>query len=401
MEKERLEYYKKRQFYLEIIVVIPTYNNADKIISLVNEVLMYAREVLVVDDGSTDNTLELLQGYGFSDVVSIISYPQNQGKGHALRVGLKAAYDYGFVYAITMDADGQHYPSDIPVFVDAIDNHPNTLFIGARNLASDNMPEKNTFANKFSNFWVKLETGITLTDTQSGYRAYPLLPLAKMHFYTTKYEYELEVLVRCAWRGIEVENIPIRVYYPPKEERISHFRPWRDFMRISVLNAILVVIALLWFWPLKFVRSINKENIHQFVTNNITHSKESNLKITLAAMLGIFMGIAPIWGYQMIAAGISAHFLRLNKMVAVLTSNISVPPMIPFILFGSYLTGGWILDLPVKLSLDTISFDMLKASFIQYLLGSIVFGVICSLIGGMLTFIVLSIFRKQKTCLKL
>lgn len=395
MEKERLDYYKERQRYLKVVVVIPTYNNADKITALINEVLMYTDKVLVVDDGSTDNTPELLQEAGFPDAVNIISYPQNQGKGYALRTGLKAAYDCGFVYAITMDSDGQHYPSDIPVFIDAIDNCRNSLFIGARNLASDNMPGKNTFANKFSNFWVKLETGITLADTQSGYRAYPLLPLAEMHFYTTKYEYELEVLVRCAWRGILVKNVPIKVYYPPKEERISHFRPWRDFTRISLLNAVLVIIALIWFWPLKFVRSMNKQNIQQFITSNITGSKDSNLKITLAAMLGVFMGIAPIWGYQMIMAGVVAHFLRLNKIIVILASNISIPPMIPFILFGSYVTGGWLLGLPVKLSLDTISFDVLKASLIQYLSGSIVFGAICSLIGGMLVFILLTIFRKQ------
>ena len=87
------------------------------------------------------------------------------------------------------------------------------------------MPSENTFANKFSNFWYKVETGQTLTDTQSGFRLYPLEKLQSIRFITRRYEFEVEVIVRAAWRGINVENVPIKVYYPPKDERVSHFRP--------------------------------------------------------------------------------------------------------------------------------------------------------------------------------
>lgn len=101
------------------------------------------------------------------------------------------------------------------------------------------MPSKNTFANKFSNFWYKVETGQTLSDSQSGFRLYPLTRLKGMRFYTPRYEFEVEVIVRAAWRGVAVKNIPIRVYYPPQEERVSHFKPAKDFTRISVLNTCL------------------------------------------------------------------------------------------------------------------------------------------------------------------
>ena len=270
------------------------------------------------------------------------------------------------------------------------------MLIGARNLSSDNMPGKNTFANKFSNFWFTLETGIRLADTQSGYRLYPLHKLRKMHLFTTKYEYELEVIVQAAWRNVRVANVPVKVYYPPAGERISHFRPLQDFTRISLLNSVLVIIALLWFWPWKCVQAVTKENVKRFIANNITHSPESNMRISLAVMFGVFMGIVPVWGYQMILAGVLAHLMGLNKVIAIVASNISIPPMIPFLLFGSYATGGWILERPVTLTLHEVTFDTIKDSFVQYLAGSMVFAVICGLLAGLICITLLSLFRKSE-----
>ena len=117
-----------------------------------------------------------------------------------MKHGLSQAKKEGFRYAITIDSDGQHFASDIPCFIEAIEKEPDTLLVGARNLASDNMPGKNTFANKFSNFWFRLETGLKLEDTQSGYRLYPLRKMdVQSCWYTAKYEFELEAIVFAAW----------------------------------------------------------------------------------------------------------------------------------------------------------------------------------------------------------
>lgn len=377
----------------QLIIVIPTYNNASTLGQVLTDVLVYQYPVIVVNDGSTDHTSDVLKEF---PEIRVISYPDNKGKGYALNMGLKAAIDSGFRYAITLDSDGQHYADDIPIFLHEIELYPDSLLIGARNLASDNMPGKNTFANKFSNFWFTLETGIRLADTQSGYRLYPLHKLKKMHLFTTKYEYELEIIVQAAWRNIRVANVPVKVYYPPVGERISHFRPLQDFTRISLLNSVLVTIALLWFWPLKCMRSVNKENVKKFISTNITHSPESNIRIALAVMFGVFMGIVPIWGYQMILAGVLAHLMGLNKVITIVASNISIPPMIPFLLFGSYATGGWILDRPVALTLHEVTFDTIKDSFVQYLAGSIVFAVVAGLLVGFVCLMLLSLFRKPK-----
>jgi len=376
------------------IVIIPTFNNAGTVGDIISRTLKFGLPVLVVNDGSTDNTEMVLEQF---PSISTIHFQKNKGKGSALKTALKQADKQGFRYAITIDADGQHFPEDIPVFLEGIKATPDALLIGARNLQADNMPGKNTFANKFSNFWYKIETGKKMEDTQSGYRLYPLNKIKGMKFFTGKYEFELEIIVKSAWRGIDVRNVPVHVYYPPKEEHISHFRPWRDFTRISLLNTVLVLIALLWYYPWKTVRSLNKENIRKFIRNNITHSPESSERITAAVMLGVFMGIVPIWGYQMAAAFLLAHVLKLNKVITLVASNISIPPMIPFILFGSYATGAWILGRPLDFSVDNMSLEFVMNSILQYVLGSIVFAVVCSLVLGLIFYVLIKVFRKPKT----
>lgn len=377
----------------QTIVILPTYNNSGTLEKVIRDVLSYSYPLLIVNDGSTDGTSEILNNF---PEIQKIEYIRNRGKGYALKTGLAAATEQGYRYAVTIDADGQHFASDISVFIEEIEKTPDNLLIGSRNLESENMPGKNTFANRFSNFWFRIETGVKLTDTQSGFRLYPLKKIKGIKTFTTKYEYELELIVRAVWKGITVRNIPVNVYYPPQDERVSHFRPFRDFTRISILNTVLVLLALLWYWPMKGFRSLTRENIKNFIAENITNSGESNLKIALAVMFGVFMGIVPIWGYQMVVAVLLAHFLKLNKVIVLVASNISIPPMIPFILFGSYVTGGWVLGYPITLSLHEITFEALRDSLIQYLVGSLLFAVLCGFLAGFVCFLLLSLMRKPK-----
>ena len=242
---------KERLNRLNCLVVIPTYNNAGTICQVIQSVQAYSENLLIVNDGSTDNTkaqIEKAKG------VELLSYEPNQGKGYAITKAFEYAIKKGFRYVITIDADGQHFADDLPIFVETIEENPDTLLVGARNLQAENMAQKNTFANKFSNFWFKVETGESLTDTQSGYRLYPIQLLKNIHFFTNRYEYEVEVIVRAVWHNIKVKNIPVKVYYPPTEQRVSHFRPFHDFTRISILNTVLFSIAILWYYPTKLIK---------------------------------------------------------------------------------------------------------------------------------------------------
>lgn len=387
-------YWHERLKQLNVVVIIPTYNNAGTLATVIENVRFYASDIIVVNDGCTDATARILSEL---KGIHLITHPTNKGKGTALRHGLCEAKNEGYRYAITIDSDGQHFASDIPVFIEAIEQEPDALLVGARNLASDNMPGKNTFANKFSNFWFTLETGLKLQDTQSGYRLYPLHRMnVQKWYYTAKYEFELEAIVFAAWGGTTVKNIPVHVYYPPEGERVSHFRPFQDFTRISILNTVLVLITLLWIVPRNFFRKLTWTTIKRFFQTHITHSKESNGRITAAVMLGIFMGIVPLWGYQMLLTLLFSHLLKLNKVIAIVAANISLPPVIPFLLYASYLTGCKVLGRPTELNLGDVSFENVKSVLEQYLVGSIIFAAACSLLAGLITICLLGICKRTE-----
>lgn len=234
-----------------ICVVIPTYNNDKTIKTVVEKTLCYCTDVIVVADGCTDNTLKILRGI---PQITIISYPKNKGKGYALKAGFKAALAKGFSYAITLDGDGQHYPEDIQLFLRANQQYPHSLIIGSRQLEGVERSSGSKFANHFSNFWFYIQTGRVLKDTQTGYRLYPLKRLHGLSLLTSRYEAELELLVFASWHGVKLVSIPIKVYYPPRTERVSHFRPGMDFARISLLNTILCFLAVVYGLPLRLGR---------------------------------------------------------------------------------------------------------------------------------------------------
>ena len=392
---------------LNTCVIIPTYNNATTIEQVIRGVLAYTNNIIVVVDGSTDNTIEILAE--FKDI-EVVSYSENIGKGWAIRKGFKKALELGFDYAITIDSDGQHYPDDLPVFTEALNQHPNSVIIGSRNIKADGMPSKNTFANKFSNFWFWAETNIKLPDTQSGFRLYPIKLYKSTKFFTKKYEFEIEVLVRSAWSNIKVIPIPIKVYYPPEEERITHFRPMPDFTRISILNTILVLITFLYIVPIKALKYLINNKFTKVVKEQLLLHNENPAKLSIAMGFGIFMGIFPIWGFQMVVAALLAHFFKLNKIIVLVFSNISLPPLIPFIIYFSYTIGGLVMDNPMEFTHETLYYlkdQILEGNFyntlnefgysiLQYIVGSIILGLILGFGTGLLSYVIIRITGSVK-----
>ncbi|MNQ55434.1 Undecaprenyl-phosphate mannosyltransferase [compost metagenome] len=372
-------------------VIVPTYNNHKTLKKVLDSVLDFTPNVIIVNDGSTDSTQEILKSYSG---LTQIHHPKNLGKGRALRNGFRKAIEMKFEYAITIDSDGQHFASDIPNFIAEIQNEPNSLLIGSRNMTQENVPKKSSFGNKFSNFWFKFETGIKLEDTQSGFRLYPLQLIPKQ-FYTNKFEFEIEVIVRSAWKGITVKNIPIQVLYDPAE-RVSHFRPFRDFTRISILNTVLVTNALLYIKPRDFFRRAKKKGFKKFFLEDILESKDSNFKKSAAIALGVFIGISPFWGFQTILLFTFAALLKLNKVIAYLSSNVSFPPFIPFVIYGSLKMGSYFVTNDVPLILDSsITLDDIQKNATQYIVGSLILASVSALFFGLLSYLLLTAFTKK------
>lgn len=182
---------------------------------------------LVVDDGSTDGTSELAQECG----VEVVRHEHNRGKGVALRTGFGALLERGFECAVTVDADGQHLAEDA-VMLARHPASPATLLLGVRDLARDGAPKPSQFSNRFSNLWVSWFSGQSLSDTQCGLRRYPLRDTLGLDSDARGYGFECEMLVRAARRGMPIMEVPVRVLYPPAQERLSHFHSVRDPARI-------------------------------------------------------------------------------------------------------------------------------------------------------------------------
>lgn len=372
-------------------VIMPTYNNENTLRRVLLELISMipSERIIVVNDGSTDQTSVILAE--FSDQITLVELPENKGKGFALRTGFKTAISKGFDSAITIDSDGQHYPKDIEVLLKIAKENPNAVLMGSRNMEQDGVPQKSSFGNKFSNFWFKVETWITLPDTQTGFRLYPLDPLKKMKLRTTKFELEIEVIVRLAWKGLKFIPVNIDVKYDANE-RVSHFRPGRDFFRISVLNSVLFFGALFYYYPKKFL----SVNTLRLIKDEAIKPEESNLMKSLSLAFGVFMGIVPIWGFQLIVGIPLAIFFRMNKVLFIAAANISIPPMIPLILLGSLATGQFFLGGEIELnSMLNFSSEAILKNAYQYVFGAIILAVLSFVAVFLISFILFKIFRKE------
>lgn len=386
--------YEDRFRNLKACVLIPTYNNAGTLAAVLNDVLSYTSRVIVVNDGSTDNTAEILRGF---PQVHVVTHSPNKGKGMALRNGFKEAVKQGYDHAITLDSDGQHYAKDLVEFLTWLEAEPNTLLIGARNLDQENVPGKSSFGNRFSNFWFWVNTGIRLQDTQSGYRSYPVSKLAGKRYFTTKYEFEIEVIVRASWSGVAVRGVQVSVYYPKPEERVSHFRPLKDFTRISILNTILVLISVLWVKPRDFVRNLfSREGRKMLYRAVFATPGETNHTKALSLGFGVFMGIVPIWGFQL-AVGIPLAILfRMNKALFILAANISIPPIMFVIMALSVATGKLVLGMDALLpDIRNISLEMVKQEGAAFFLGGTILAVVSGLAVYLLSLLFLSLTRRK------
>ncbi|MFH1981187.1 MAG: glycosyltransferase family 2 protein [Pseudomonadota bacterium] len=210
------------------VVVIPVYNHGAAVGAVIRESLALGFPVIAVDDGSTDDTARVLSAM---DSIRVVSHAVNLGKGAALRSGFRegaATADW----AITLDADGQHHPQDAIDLLRAIPKGERPIVVGRRTgMSPGRAPWASRFGRKFSNFWVQMAGGPDVSDTQSGFRIYPLPETLDLTVRARRYQYEIEVLVAARMAGIPVIERPVRVQYTPPGGRVSHYRPLVDFLR--------------------------------------------------------------------------------------------------------------------------------------------------------------------------
>ena len=353
----------------KICAIIPVYNNEKTIKPVVCGCQKFIETVIVIDDGSTDKTSPIL-----SEIPNIIVYKftRNTGKGAAIKKGFEIALQNGFSHAITVDADGQHFPEWIETAIGECEKNPDSILIGARigKSVGEFAPKKNMLARKFANLWIKIYTGFSLNDTQSGFRVYPVEKMKNIKFKTARFEFEQEVLVKSAWENINIGEFAIAQFYQSPQERISHYRAFRDSMRIS------------WFFTETAFMKIKKIFIGELKSN------ASPRKAALSLALGVFLGILPIYGFQMPSAVLVACVMKLNLPLAALGTMISIPPMIPIIVFAAVRIGSAIFPSGIQ--------DIASGAKI-FVVGSVILAFLAGIVTYLIVYpICLAVKKRQK-----
>lgn len=218
------------------MVLIPALDCAGTIADVVAGARAHIADVLVVDDGSSDDTGALARVAG----AEVLRHPRRLGKGCALQSGFAWAAARGFTHAFTIDGDGQHIADEIPVLLEASRQNPTAIVLGERSREGHDVSPMKLFGNRFANRWVEIASGRAFEDTQSGFRIYPVAATAALGSHASHYGYETEVLIRALRGGLPVVGRTVRVYYPPAESRVSYYRPWVDTVRI-----IFIVVGLI------------------------------------------------------------------------------------------------------------------------------------------------------------
>lgn len=360
---------------------LPVYNNREALRRVVIEAMAVVPDVVVVDDGSTDTDVrELLVGLD----VTVLTHERNRGKGEAILTASRYIESRGGAYMVTVDTDGQHIPADIARIIPAIDPDDPSIIIGCRDFNTPNVPGSSRFGRSFANFWLLVETGCVVDDCQSGFRAYPVRELNRLTFRGAHYDFEAEVLARGAWAGLNLKCVEIGVIYPKPLERVSSFRPIVDNLRLTHRHAMLVLRRLL---PLPHKKLVVRKKSFDLsllrhpamVLRLLLKENATPQGLALAAGVGMFIAVLPIF---FLHTGVILYFaqrLRLNKIVALNIQHLAMPPFVPALCIelGYYLRhGSWLTDL----SFATV-FREFSARLYEWFLGSLIIAPLAALLA--------------------
>ncbi len=360
-----------------VCALIPVYDHPDTVAAVVEGVRAHLPDILVVDDGSGPACRAVLDGL---DGVELVRHPENQGKGAALASGFARARALGFSHALSIDADGQHRPEDLPALLQAVAATPKALVIGTRDLdrAEDDpraaaRRRKSRILRFNSNFWTWVETGTWVADTQSGFRAWPLAPLARLRSRGTRYELEVEALVQLVWERVPVVAVPVHADYGPGST--SHFRALPDFLRVTRLN--LRLLALRACLPLPLLRAMQRR-----AGASLADAAAQGLRGSLALGFGLALAWAPLWGVRRKVARALGSLCGEADRAEDGALLLAWPLSLPFLFWAALRLG----------SMAAPELEALPA----WLLGAGLGGLGCGMLGALLTSILALIFRRRQ-----
>ncbi len=388
-----------------LVVVAPTFNHAAALGGVLRALNGLGLVVIVVNDGATDETAEVLAAWLAAAVPGmprhVLTHEVNKGKAAALRTGFEHAARLGFTHALTVDTDGQHDVCDVPSLLRLSAECADALVIGARRRAGSRAPMGSRVGRTISNALVWLESGVRVTDSQTGMRVYPLGSMARLSGRASRYGFETEVLVRAGWCGVPVVETPIQCIYQVPGGRTTHFRAWGDTCGAARMHAGLLARALLpgargeradgdpgiaavgtGSIPRRLARWISPRRL-KHMAHGDTASRE---RLAASVGVGLLMATLPVYGIKTAACLWLSGRFRLHPLAVVGVSSLSTPPVGLLFVGLSICVGGLLLHgrLPDVGAIDlkhATQWSSMNALLTEWLLGSVVAGVGLGLMG--------------------
>jgi uncharacterized protein (DUF2062 family) len=380
------------------VVVCPTYNNDGTLIDVLRGVQAEGHDLIIVDDGSTDQTADLLKEFAAASesdhAVRIVSHSLNRGKAAAMSTGFAAAAEFGFTHAITIDTDGQHDPRSLGQLVSQMHEFPDALIIGTRSRSIKGYPDRSQVGRRFSNLAIWAECARSIPDSQSGYRVYPLGLIEAVPCRSSGFAFESEIITRTVWGGGEVRSVPIEACYFPPETRVSHYRPWIDSFRCAGLHMRLVARAL-WPWPHKRrwpktppAKQVPEGPWHKRFINWISPrrvlndlQKDGVGRVSAAAgfSIGTLIANLPLYPIQTVVAVYVAKRLNMHPVPLLVGSALSTPPVGPALIVAAIVLGHLIVHgtHPDLSGFDLTDWRFFANIFFEWWVGAVIIGLGC------------------------
>lgn len=367
-------------------VVMPAHDHGETLAALLNVVLAVVPDVVVVDDGSTDHTEQVLLGF---PQVHRVRHERTEGYGVSLLAGLEKAHEIGCSHAIVMEADGRHSAADLWKFLRTARRNPTAVVVGFRRPgAGGRHPIMRAAMRAFSNFWVWIAAGRVIRDSQSAFRCYPVAPLLELVYRSRGHEFATELAVKGAWLGLPFRAVPVAS--PPGRKPDARFAVLRDSWRWWHLIWLLIWQRVLFPRPLlaaihrKEFQDLRPMQRARVYTKGIILQETTTAgRFAMAVAVGVFFAIVPLWGVQMALALALGHYLGLSKPLIILACNVSWGLLLPVILIGSLALGQFIVDGDVEIvtSPSLVTVALIKEYLLEYLIGG---SVLAFLAGGLL-----------------
>jgi uncharacterized protein (DUF2062 family) len=352
---------------LRIRLCIPTYNNP---LTLEQVVVDCLREtdlpVLVVDDGSdlpVENLFrqkEILLSMHVGRL-QILRFVKNRGKGAAIQAAIADSLKRGFTHLLTMDADGQHLAREVKTLVSVSKEEPLDLILANRTLVGMNVPLNIPARRRVSHFLVRHEAETRIRDSGSGFRIYPLVHVQNMRFWSKRFDFEIEVLIRLLWKSVTIREVDAEVCHTEPKIEVSRFHRFTHNVRVSILNSVLATLALLK-----------------------THRTPGEVGAAVGA--GVFIGCTPFFGFHTFLAIVLSFFFRLNFVYVWLGTQISNPFLAGFLTVASVGVGKYM----IKSSSQTLG-----GFSLDWLIGSVLVGGVLGIVSGFASYFVANKVRSN------